>query len=183
MSGLQVIPCQSDDQRSIFSPPHLALRRAAMCLRHIAGCDQRRLTVIHLAPVGTQLPAYRDAVPNIHLGSIALDCAGPLPLATFWADLLGGEVAFTSDAFVAVKTDHTWLAATRVEDYVPPSWPESRMPKQMHLDLAVDDLKGAEQRATALGVVRAKSQPAPERYVVLFDPTGHPFCLSVQIPE
>ena len=120
---------------------------------------------------------------SIRLGSIALDCADPLPLATFWAHLLGGEVAFTSDAFVAVKTDRIWLAATRVEDYEPPSWPRPRMPKQMHLDLAVDDLKEAEQRATALGAVRATSQPAPERYVVLFDPAGHPFCLSTQIPE
>jgi Glyoxalase-like domain len=120
---------------------------------------------------------------SIRLGSIALDCDDPLPLATFWADLLGGEVAFTSDAFVAVKTDQIWLAATSVEDYAPPSWPEPRTPKQMHLDLAVDDLKEAEQRAIALGAVRATPQPAPERYIVLFDPAGHPFCLSAQIPE
>jgi hypothetical protein len=53
----------------------------------------------------------------------------------------------------------------------------------MHLDLAVDDLKEAELRATDLGAVRADSQPAPDRYVVLFDPAGHPFCLSKQIPE
>jgi Glyoxalase-like domain len=120
---------------------------------------------------------------SIRLGSIALDCADPGRLASFWADLLGGEVAFTSDAFVAVKADRIWLAATRVEDYQPPTWPEAHMPKQMHLDLAVDDLAEAEQQATALGAVRAASQPAPERYIVLFDPAGHPFCLSTQIPE
>ena len=64
-------------------------------------------------------------------------------------------MAFTSDAFVAVKADRIWLAATRVEDYQPPTWPEAHMPKQMHLDLAVDDLAEAEQQATALGAVRA----------------------------
>jgi catechol 2,3-dioxygenase-like lactoylglutathione lyase family enzyme len=120
---------------------------------------------------------------NIRLGSIALDCADPEQLGAFWADLLDGEVAFSSDAFVAVKTDRVWLAATRVEDYVPPTWPGAESPKQMHLDLAVDDLEEAEHRATALGAVRAHSQPAPDRYIVLLDPAGHPFCLSTQIPE
>jgi hypothetical protein len=120
---------------------------------------------------------------NIRLGSIALDCADPELLGAFWAALLDGEVAFSSDAFVAVKTDSVWLAATRVEDYIPPTWPGSQTPKQVHLDLAVDDLTEAEERATGLGAVRADSQPAPERYIVLLDPAGHPFCLSTQIPE
>ena len=66
---------------------------------------------------------------SIRLGSIALDCADPGRLASFWADLLGGEVAFTSDAFAAIKADRIWLAATRVEDYQPPTWPEAHMPK------------------------------------------------------
>ena len=120
---------------------------------------------------------------NIRLGSIALDCSDPGPLGAFWADLLEGEVAFSSDDFVAVKTDRVWLAATRVGGYVPPTWPGVQAPKQMHLDLAVDDLADAEQRAIALGATRADSQPAPERYIVLLDPAGHPFCLSTQIPE
>ncbi|HLM96560.1 MAG TPA: hypothetical protein VK283_09590 [Acidimicrobiales bacterium] len=29
----------------------------------------------------------------------------------------------------------------------------------------------------------AAAQPAPDRYLVLLDPAGHPFCLSTQIPE
>jgi Glyoxalase-like domain len=131
----------------------------------------------------TRPPAYSFRMANIRLGSIALDCDDPVPLGAFWADLLDGEVAFSSDDFVAVKTDRVWLAATRVEGYIPPIWPGTQAPKQMHLDLAVDDLMEAEQRATALGAVRAGSQPAPERYIVLLDPAGHPFCLSTQIPE
>jgi hypothetical protein len=47
------------------------------------------------------------------LGSIALDCADPSPLAAFWAELLGGEVAFTSDHFVAVKTDKSTRPVTQ----------------------------------------------------------------------
>ena len=104
-------------------------------------------------------------------------------LRALWADLLGGEVTFASDDFAAVRTDRLWLAATRVDDYVPPTWPRGPVPKQMHVDLTVDDLGEAEGRAVALGAIRADEQPAPDRYLVLFDPAGHPFCLSTQIPE
>ncbi len=120
---------------------------------------------------------------NIRLGSIALDCADPGRLSTFWAELLDGQVAFSNDDFAAVKTDKVWIAATRVEGYVPPTWPEGSVPKQVHLDLAVDDLGRAEERAVSLGAVRAVEQPAPDRYLVFLDPAGHPFCLSTQIPE
>ncbi len=117
------------------------------------------------------------------LGSISLDCSEPAPLAEFWAALLGGEVAFTSDAFVAVKAGEMWLSTVKVDDHRPPSWPTADTPKQMHLDLAVDDLDAAEAEAVRLGAVSVEDQPAPDRWRVLLDPAGHPFCLSTQIPE
>ncbi len=117
------------------------------------------------------------------LGSISLDCAEPEPLAAFWAELLGGEVAFTSDDFVAVKTERGWISAVRVPDFTAPSWPGGTVPKQMHLDLAVDDLDAAEAEAVRLGAHPAPEQPAADRWRVLLDPAGHPFCLSSQIPE
>lgn len=120
---------------------------------------------------------------NIRLGSISLDCSDPAQLAQFWSALLGGEIAFTSDHFVAVKTDRLWLSTVKIDDYRPPSWPDGVQPKQMHLDLAVDDLAGAEADALRLGAVRPDFQPAPDRYIVFLDPAGHPFCLTTQIPE
>jgi hypothetical protein len=120
---------------------------------------------------------------KIRLGSVALDCTDPEQLGRFWASLLEGEVAFSSPEFVAVKTDRVWLAAVKVDEYAAPTWPDGTLPKQMHLDLAVDDLAEAEAHAVALGAQRAADQPAPDRYVVLLDPAGHPFCLSTQIPE
>ena len=120
---------------------------------------------------------------TIRLGSISLDCAEPAPLAEFWAQLLGGEVTFSSDSFVAVKLDRLWLSAVKVADYQSPSWPEGSPSKQMHLDLAVDDLESGVKEALQLGARRASVQPAPDRYVVLLDPAGHPFCLTTQIPE
>ena len=126
---------------------------------------------------------YPPAMANIRLGSVALDCADPVALGAFWAELLHGDVAFSSEEFVAVKTDRVWVTAVRVPDHQAPTWPGSGRPKQMHLDLVVDDLNQAETEALRLGAVRAADQPAPDRYVVLFDPAGHPFCLTTQIPE
>ena len=122
-------------------------------------------------------------MPVARLASVALDCADPLPLATFWAGLLGGEVAFTSDAVVAVRTDRGWLMALRVPGYTAPDWPDGTVPKQVHLDLAVDDLDVAEVEAIRPGARKAAHQPGPERWGVLLDPAGHPFCLTTQIPE
>jgi len=117
------------------------------------------------------------------LASTALDCSEPAALAEFWAGLVGGDVAFTSEDFCAVKTANGWLATVRIPDYRAPSWPDAAVPKQMHLDLAVDDLDAAEAEALRLGATKPDSQPAPDRWRVLLDPAGHPFCLSSQIPE
>ncbi len=57
------------------------------------------------------------------------------------------------------------------------------VPKQLHLELAVTDLDDGEQAAMALGAKLAGVQPSPDRWRVLIDPAGHPFCLSNQIPE
>jgi hypothetical protein len=100
-----------------------------------------------------------------------------MELAQFWVKLLGGDIAFATDEVVVVRTDQGSLAAVRVSDYQPPTWPDSAVPKQMHLDLAVDDLDAAEAEAIRSGARPAAEQPQPERWRVLFDPAGHPFCL------
>ncbi len=111
------------------------------------------------------------------LGLICLDCADPAGLAAFWAGLLGGEATPLSDDVVMVKSHGTALAAVRVLDYQPPTWPGSAIPKQLHLDLSVGDLDAAEAVAVRLGACRASEQPQPERWRVMLDPAGHPFCL------
>ncbi len=115
-------------------------------------------------------------------GFVSLDCADPLALGQFWASMLGGEISFTSATTVGVRTDWVWLAALKVADYVPPTWPDGVVPKQIHLDLAVTELEAAVAAAERLGARIAEFQPAPDRWRVLFDPAGHPFCLTTQIP-
>lgn len=114
---------------------------------------------------------------------VSMDCTEPAPLAEFWAAMLGGEIRFTTANSVGVRTDSVWLAAIRIPDYRPPTWPTGDVPKQMHLDLAVTDLGAAVAEAERLGARPAEHQPAPEHRRILLDPAGHPFCLTAQVPK
>jgi hypothetical protein len=120
---------------------------------------------------------------KIRLGSVSLDCADPDVLALFWASLLDGEILFSSEHFVAINVGGAWISALKVENYVPPQWPGGNPPKQIHLDLAVDDLDSSELFALQLGAVKAEFQPQPDDWRVMLDPAGHPFCLTTQIPD
>src|SRR5262245_43142965 len=115
-------------------------------------------------------------------GVVSLDCADARPLADFWAAMLDGEVVYESETAVVVRTDWVALSAMAIPDYEPPTWPSPGVPKQIHLDLAVDDLEAAATDAQRLGAVPAGVQPAPDRRRVLLDPAGHPFCLTTQVP-
>jgi hypothetical protein len=115
-------------------------------------------------------------------GFLSLDCDEPVVLAEFWAAMLGGKIISTTAEAVDVRTDWMWLSAMKVSRYRPPTWPDDEIPKQIHLDLAVTDLETSVAEATRLGARVAAFQPAPERWRVLFDPAGHPFCLTTQIP-
>jgi hypothetical protein len=113
------------------------------------------------------------------LWSVTMDCADPNELAQFWVKALDGKVAYSSDKFVGVQLpDGLWLGAYQIPDYVPPQWPDGQPPKQYHLDLAVDDLDAAEREFLAIGARKAEHQPEPDRWRVLLDPAGHPFCLT-----
>ena len=120
---------------------------------------------------------------TIRFAGVALDAADPAALARFYQDLLGLALLAESEDFLALKADGCFLTFWRVDDHRAPDWPGTGVPKQMHIDLAVTDLDDAERRATALGATKAGHQPAPARWRVLLDPAGHPFCVSIAIPE
>lgn len=111
------------------------------------------------------------------LALTVLDCADPAALAAFWAELLGGDVVHATEDVAVVRADGASLAMARVPGYRPPTWPDADLPKQIHLDLTVDDLDAAEAAAVAIGARLADSQPGSRRWRVLLDPAGHPFCL------
>jgi len=72
-------------------------------------------------------------------------------------------------------SDHSVLTSQSTR----PGWPDAEPPQQMHLDIAVDDLYQAEEQALAPGAVRLPGSGATFR--VYQDPSGHPFCLCLQI--
>ncbi|WP_249667364.1 VOC family protein [Cellulomonas fengjieae] len=72
------------------------------------------------------------------------------------------------------------LIPQRVEDYRPPAWPGASV---VHLDLTAGDrLDEPVERALALGARLADPQP-DERWRVLLDPAGHPFCITTVSPS
>ena len=86
-------------------------------------------------------------------GSVSLDAPDAGGLARVCADLLGGDAAFGSDDFWAVRIGpELWLSTQRAADDRPPEWPDG-------------------------------SVPQPERWRVLIDPAGHPFRISTPISQ
>lgn len=120
---------------------------------------------------------------DIRIGAVSLDCPDPPALGEFYANVLGLEVMFSSENFVALRGGAVLLTFQRVADHRPPTWPEGAVPKQLHLELAVSDLDGQEARILALGATKADAQPNPDGWRVLLDPAGHPFCITNMIPD
>ncbi len=119
------------------------------------------------------------------LQAVALDCADPVELAEFYAQLLGGRVEVDPDdpGWVEVRGfEGVPLACQQVDGYQAPEWPGQGRPQQLHLDFDVDDLEGEEKRALALGatVLERTDQVRPgANWRVYADPAGHPFCLCL----
>lgn len=59
-------------------------------------------------------------------------------------------------------------------DDEPPRWLDPEHPQQIHLDIEVDDLAGAEELVVAHGATKLREA---ESHRVLADEFGHPFCL------
>ncbi|MEU3019909.1 VOC family protein [Nocardiopsis sp. NPDC007018] len=60
----------------------------------------------------------------------------------------------------------------------PPGWPGSDAPQRFHLDFAARDPERAEAALLALGATRPGHQPGGDRWRVLLDPAGNPFCVT-----
>jgi hypothetical protein len=115
-------------------------------------------------------------------GIVALDCDDHVALANFWVAMLGGDVMFIHDTSIVIRTEWMWLSTMRIADYRPPTWPSNEVPKQIHLNLAVDDVDAAVAESLRLGARSASFQPFPSSFRVMLDPAGHPFCLTTQLP-
>ncbi|GAA1653326.1 VOC family protein [Nonomuraea maheshkhaliensis] len=102
--------------------------------------------------------------------SLVVDAGDPESESSFWHRLLGGTVTRTAthhflriDGFPVIVIQHA-------PGHVPPQWPGG-VSQQLHVDLATDDMAGADERVLAAGGTRL-SQAG-----VYASPAGHPFCV------
>jgi predicted enzyme related to lactoylglutathione lyase len=119
----------------------------------------------------------------ISLRAVVFDCPDPSALATFYADLLNGQLDVSDPEWCEVHARNPpfKLAFQLATPYDPPVWPDGA-PQQMHLDLTVSDLGAASLRAVELGAA-VLTGPVEEPgciWIVHADPAGHPFCLCEQ---
>jgi hypothetical protein len=126
-----------------------------------------------------------SAANGVRFGSIVLDCPRPRDLARFYADLLDAEGVTGDDDWwdVTVPGSGVQLSFQRVENYVPPKWPDG-VPQQFHLDLVVTDFGSQHDRVVRLGATPLDPTTPPttddhRSYRVYADPAGHPFCLCL----
>ncbi|MFJ9659452.1 VOC family protein [Streptomyces griseoflavus] len=119
------------------------------------------------------------------LSTVVLDARDAHELARFYTRLLGYEVRAEEPHWVLIGPPDgaagTALAFETEPEYVPPVWPTRNPGDQqmmLHLDIEVDDLEAGTARAVAEGATLAGEQPQDD-VRVLFDPSGHPFCLWV----
>lgn len=111
---------------------------------------------------------------------IAFDCPNANKLADFYVKLSGWEKEISSDDWAAIRTPHGILMVFQtVEDYEPPVWPwENDKQQQMaHIDFYVHNLEESMVHALRIGAKKADIQYF-DTSIVMFDPAGHPFCLS-----
>ena len=126
---------------------------------------------------------------SARLSTVVLDAVDAHELAAFYQRLLGYVVRAEEGDWVLIGpppgTGGMSLALQTEPEYVPPVWPTRKPGDQqmmLHLDIEVDDLEAETARAVAEGARLADYQPQDD-VRVLYDPSGHPFCLWVETPS
>ena len=114
----------------------------------------------------------------IKLSAVTLDCPNARELASFYAEITGGQVTAENDAWASVNGPGGRIDFQTVPGYTPPTWPDPTSSIQMHLDFHVEDRASTEARVLAAGATKFEYQPNADHCTVYADPVGHPFCLS-----
>jgi catechol 2,3-dioxygenase-like lactoylglutathione lyase family enzyme len=138
-----------------------------------------------------------DAVTP-RLAQVVLDTTDARRAAEFWRQLLGlmyrpgderpppgqDDEAGRDWLNLRLPDGTPLLAFQQVSELAPATWPEHRVPQQLHLDLMVRDveeLNAVHERVLALGGAARfdRSDDVDEPLWVFTDPDGHPFCVFV----
>jgi predicted enzyme related to lactoylglutathione lyase len=121
-----------------------------------------------------------EVLVSASLVMVNLDGPDPRAQAAFYGALLDWTIVHSEDEYAMISGVGAPIGFGRVDGYVPPPWPDPEARKRYHLDLGVDDLAAATERAVQLGATVPDEQPGEGRWTVLLDPVGHPFCLCQQ---
>jgi predicted enzyme related to lactoylglutathione lyase len=112
------------------------------------------------------------------LSMVNIDSADPARLARFYAAALGWDVTYSDDNYGMVEGNGIKIGFGKIDEFRPAQWPDDAGAKRFHLDLQVDDLDEAAEKLCAIGASQPDFQPGADRWRVLLDPDGQPFCLS-----
>jgi catechol-2,3-dioxygenase len=106
---------------------------------------------------------------------VALDATDIVQLASFYAELTGWQTVRNVEGWITLRADDGQeIAFQQVAEHIAPQWPGQERPQQVHLDLQIDGIEEAAQRAVALGATRLADGA---NWITLADPAGHPFDL------
>jgi predicted enzyme related to lactoylglutathione lyase len=134
---------------------------------------------VEVDPPGYMINVAHETL-RVSLRSVVIDCPDPTALASFYAQLLDGQLDTADPEWCEVRFGDAdlKLAFQQVEAYRPPDWPDGS-PQQSHLDLTVSDLAATSRQAVSLGasVLSHRIEEPGCVFVVHADPSGHPFCL------
>jgi predicted enzyme related to lactoylglutathione lyase len=115
------------------------------------------------------------------LDAITIDCADPLALGRFWAEVFGTEIgSAVGDPVHYVDLLPTpGVPVLRFQRVPEPKTVKNRL----HLDVSVEHLEDACSRVEALGGVRVSDRGFAEysyEWRVVADPEGNEFCLVIR---
>ena len=132
------------------------------------------------------------------LRAVVLDATDARAVAEFYRELLGfqyrpgderppaGQPDPQGEDWLVLRdrTGEVRLAIQPVAELPVSTWPDARVPQQLHLDLTVanvNELTVQRDRALSLGakVLQDRSWDESEPLYVFADPAGHPFCIFV----
>lgn len=118
-----------------------------------------------------------STTPVTTLAMTSIDCDDAAAMAAFYSAVLGWEVTYSGDGYAMLQGPNQRLGFGETPDFRRPEWPNHGT-KQFHLDLGSDDVEAAVEHCLTLGATKPGDQPGGERWTVLLDPAGHPFCIT-----
>lgn len=129
---------------------------------------------------------------------VVLDTTDPRGLAEFYRQVLGlhyrpgdeppapGEPDPLGEDWLVLRAADggVGLSFQRADELPRSTWPDPRVPQQLHLDTTVPDLdalRAVHERVLGLGatLLLDRTDDPDEPLYVYADPAGHPFCVFV----